>query len=90
MATSLTDILAALQNGVTSINRVAANFLTGSTTVSDAITGVSSAILSVFPHTTASSTGATGGVAALPAAPAGFLVVQTSSGYLCKVPYYNP
>ncbi len=71
MATSLTDILASLQNGVTAINRVA------------------TALLAVFPHTTESSTGATAGAAALPAAPAGFLVVQTSSGYVCKVPYYN-
>jgi hypothetical protein len=39
--------------------------------------------------TTASTVGAAGGAAALPATPAGYLVINVG-GANCKLPYYNP
>lgn len=48
------------------------------------------AIQSVFPQQTGTSTSATAGVAsALPATPAGYIIVTLPNGSTVKVPFYN-
>jgi hypothetical protein len=69
----LTDLLTAMQNGVTAIQSVAKN------------------LSAVFPGTTASSTTAPGTLGAITftsSQAGGFLLVQTSSGFTAKVPFY--
>ena len=71
MAIGLSDILAALQNGVSGINNLA------------------TAVGSVFPKTTASSSTVTAGTITFTSSQAaGFIIVQTSSGATVKVAYY--
>jgi len=47
------------------------------------------AMKSVFPQQTGTATTATAGAAALPATPAGFIVVTLPNGTLVKVPFYG-
>ena len=55
-----------------------------------ALNNLRTSINTVFPRTTASSTGATtGSVTFSSSQPAGFMIVQTSSGATVKIAYYN-
>jgi hypothetical protein len=69
----LTDILSALQNGVSAIQTVAKNI----STVFPQVTGSSSAAPATVGTITFTSSEA-----------AGFILVTTSSGFTAKVPYY--
>lgn len=44
----------------------------------------------IFPQATGTAATATAGGAALPATPAGFIIVQLQNGSTGKVPYYLP
>lgn len=59
-------------------------------TIAQQISAMTAAIQAVFPAATASATSATtGSASALPADPAGYLVVTLPGGGVGKVPYYN-
>lgn len=54
-----------------------------------ALNGIRTALGTIFPQTTGTSTSATAGSATLPANPVGFIVVTLPNGTSAKVPYYS-
>ena len=73
MAASLSDILSALQNGVRAIN------------------GLSTQLAQIFPQVTAYSTAAAvaGTITFTSSQATGFILVETSSGAVLKIPGYS-
>jgi len=74
MATSLSDILAALQNGVTAINRLG---------------NIVSVIFPEVTSTSTSAPSAVGAITFSSSLATGFMLVELSSGATVKVPYYT-
>lgn len=54
-----------------------------------AMSDLTTAIKSIFPQVSGTSTSATAGAATLPANPVGFITVTLPNGTTAKVPYYS-
>ncbi len=54
-----------------------------------ALSGIRTALGTIFPQTTGTATSATGGSATLPANPVGFIVVTLPNGTSAKIAYYD-